>query len=396
MMSENWLRTKIIDGVAETSNAQTKKIDLPTSNFIGMIHLRCGATVLNAGSDADMTTNVLLDMIQRIRVVGDGYSTIVDLTPDELRKIMVPIMGGFPSISQNEDASSVQYVDLPICMGRFPYDEDYILPAKLFKSLQLEIQYNLSDIVDPGFTTGTFTIWLEVDELISNSDPLSKKIIRRTEVKTATTAAGNIDIDMPLGGVYKRFMVIVEDRNANDNVDVTDVQVRVNNGAEIPLTSGWDILQAQNKEEFGLPLAEGEGIICKADNGTYETRLGTIQSVVVQPVDAQAVANALASVSVDGVAGGTITLTKFYSAALTEAVDANRTVTADATIRPTYWHAQSKNAIPETVIIPFDKGGDMSKCPDSSRFNDCKVRLTGANASATYYVVLEEVLHARS
>jgi len=376
MLQDNWLRTIQSDGVSETSNAQTKKFALPTSNFIGNINLRVGATVLNAGNDANQES-LLIDQITKIRVVGDGFATIVDLKPKELRAIMAPTLGAMPTRNFTQLNDEVETIDFPICMGRFLYDTEYILPAQLFKNLSLEIEYNLSDIADPGWDTGSMAFWLDVDEYISNKDPLSAKILKRTEVKSATTSSGDMDVDMPLGGKYRRVMTMLEDDDAEENVDITKLQFRINNGAEIPITVGWDMLQRANKDEFNMPYAELAGTVTKANADTIITELGSISGYSTHSeATLTGSTNIIASATIGG---GTMTMD----------VNNEADYTTIAAIR---FMAQSKAAIPECAFITFDKGGNINLCPDSSVWNDAKLRLTGANANGTYSVVLEEVV----
>jgi len=376
MIKENWLSTILLDNETQTVDNTVKKIDLPTSNFIGNIHLRCGATINNQGNDADFTT-LFIDMINSIKVIGNGFATILDLTPKQLRAIMTPTLGHFPFQNLTHKDGEKWWIDLPICFGRYPYDTDYVLPAKAFQNLQLEIDYNLSDTSDPGFDTGTFEVYCAVDELVSDASVSSKKIIRRTAVETGTTKSGNIDVELPRGGIYKRILAMCEDDDAEEGTDITKVQLRINNGAEIPITARWVDLQMQNMREFGLPPATLEGVVTKADADTIITELGSISEFQLSP---EATLTGSTNIVAGGtVSGGTITC------------DINNEA-AYSTVAPLRLHAKSKSGIPESVVIAFDKNLDMSLCPDSSQFNDATLRLTGANANGTYAVVLEEVV----
>ena len=376
MLQNNWMKTIAIDGVAETANAQTKKIKLPTSNFIGNINLRIAATVLNAGDDAAMAAR-FIDQITRIKVVGNGANTILDLKPKQLRNIMAPTLGTIPPQNFTEKNDDVEWIDFPICFGRYMWDEEYILPAQLFKTLNLEVEYNLSDIADPGWDTGSMKFYVDVDEFISQKDPLSAKIIKRTEIQTGTTKSGSVDVDMPLGGTYRRIMAMLEDDDAEEGVDITKLQFRINNGAEVPITAEWINLQNQNKVEFNMPNASLAGKVVRADTAVILTDLGSINAFSLIPeVSLTGSTNIVAG---GAVAGGTIT------------ADINNETSYGTAAALRLW-AESKAAIPECAIIVFDKNGNMAKCPNSALWNDAKLRLTGANANGTYYVVLEEVL----
>jgi len=390
MLQENWMHTIVEDGATQTSDSATYKKKLPTSNFIGNINLRCSMTVNNDGNDADFD-HLFIDQIDKIKLIGNGSATILDLEPKELRKIMTPVLGAEPAYNRTSVEAATEWIDFPIVMGRYKYDEEYILPAQLFKTLELQVEYSV-DVTDPAWDTGTFTIDVDVDELISAADPMSKKIIKRTQIENGATKSGTIDVDMPLGGIYKRIMVMVEDEDAADGTDVTKVQYRINNGSEIPLTANWDTLQNMNKDDFNLPDATVVGSTCKANDDTVLTELGLVKDFKVALLDPNPTANVVEICGADAISGGQLTMDMYKSAALTEATDANRTITAQTTCQTVMFRATSHTAIPEAVFIIFDKKGDMSKCPDSSRWNDAKVRLTGANANGTYNVCLEEII----
>ena len=390
-MQGNWLVTVLEDHNSQTNNNDTYRKKLPRSNFIGAIHIRLSATINNAGNDADFVTD-FLEVVQRIRVKGNGFADILDLTGKELRNIMTPTIGAQPGYNlTHKEAEYISY-DFPILFGRYEHDTEYILPAKLFKTLNLEIQYNLTPITDPGFDTQTFTIDVTVEEYISDDNPFSKKIIKRTEVESDTTKSGNINVELPLGGIYKQIMIQQEDDNVDVGTSIGEVQLRINNGSEIPYTVRFVELMSMNMKEMGLPPAILTGVTTKANDDTIITNLGRIKSAQIDYEDGSQGTNILERVTIDGWAGGQLTLKCDATAALTEATDANRTVSAYTTIAPVRYTAESFDAVPECAFLVFDKNGDMSLCPDSSAFNDATVRLAGADTNATYSVCLEEIV----
>lgn len=180
VINENWQKTIVEDQVSYSSNSQTKKIELPKSNAIGGIDIRLSATNLNDSNDANQVTE-FLDMITKIRVTGNGSLPIVDLRPKELRAFAAPQLGHMPEQYLTHKDGESWGVDLPIYFGRYWHDRQYLLPAKLFSNLYLEIEYNLSDIADPGFDTGSMTAYVSVDEYVGNL-PKEKFVIKRTEV----------------------------------------------------------------------------------------------------------------------------------------------------------------------------------------------------------------------
>ena len=382
-LSGKWLRNILVDHIAETNDSQEKSINLPTTNFIGTIWIKCQATVLNADDDADMTTNNFLDVVKRIRIEGNSSAVICTLTGKELRNILARYYGELPRRQLTHKNGEYEQIEFPILFGRFYHDREYILPAKLFTDLKLYIDYNLSDVADPGWTTATFTIDVAIDQLVSSHSGEGVPFIRKREIETGTTKAGDILVDMPLGGAYKAIMVQSEDDDVDTGVSISKVKLSLDSETEVPFTRRWIDLEEDNKAELGLPQATLAGVVCKADTGTQITDLGTIESVVCMMEETFPGGTDGLSIGATH-AGGTITFN------VTEIDELD--VAAEADIAPIQFIAKAKAAVPECVFIIFDKNSDMDLLLDSSKYNKVETVLTGVDTNATYSVCLEDVI----
>ena len=378
-LSGKWLRNIIVDHIAETNDSQEKAIDLPTTNFIGHITLKCSATLNNAGNDADFVSN-FIDIIKRVRVEGNSSAVICTLTGKELRNILARYAGSMPHIHLTHKDAEYSEVTFTIPFGRFLHDREYILPAKLFTDLKLYIDYTLTPVADPGWDTGTFTIDVGIDQLVSSHSGEGVPFIRRREIETGTTKAGDILVEMPLGGEYKAIMVQSEDDDVDTGVSISKVKLSLDSETEVPFTERWIDLEETNRIELGLPKAELRGEVTKADADTLITDLGTIECATATMSESLGTGK----VQVCGLthAGGTITFN----------VSESDTGAALTTVQPIEVVAKAKSAVPECVFIIFDKNSDMDLLLDSSKYNRVEAVLTGVDANATYSVCLEDVI----
>ncbi len=222
-MAGQWLHTVVENQSAVTAGASatvTITKDLPRSNFIGLAGFRIVTTTASATSS-----------LSSVRILANGSAILWDTTGGQLRAInkyetglsLMPAVKGITTY-----ASYIQF-------GRFRRDEDVILPAKLFKSLQI-----VFTVVTGAATTGiVLDLWVE--EYVSNDDPRLKRIKRITRVATiAAVAAAVTRQKLPLGNFLRAIYIHTDDMRNLGGASATDpsgsnlIRLLVNNGAEIP------------------------------------------------------------------------------------------------------------------------------------------------------------------
>jgi len=213
-MAGQWLRTIITDGKSETATAgtYTDTINLPKTNFIGNLLIMLQRTALATHAASTLTVNW-------IDVVGNGAAQLIHLTGAEVQKLM-----SFDFSGRQETASTAAAINVAdgsattandrvdtqpylINFGRFIGDTAAILPAKLFKTLQLKINYTIATAA-----LAALTMTVSVDEYVSDEEPAEKFILKKTELEAKATGTGNVDFDLPLGNAYRRFIYISAQR----------------------------------------------------------------------------------------------------------------------------------------------------------------------------------------
>jgi hypothetical protein len=248
-MAGQWLRTKITDGKSETATAATftDTINLPKTNFIGSILIMLKGTAAATHASATLTVNW-------IDIVGNGAAQLIHLTGLEVQKLMsfdfsgrqqTTSANGLFNVADGTATAAndqVAYQPYLINFGRFIGDTAAILPAKLFKTLQLKITYTVGTAA-----LSSIALYVSVDEYVSDEDPAGKYILKKTELEAKATGTGDVDFDLPLGNAYRRFML-----NVGTATTVTQVSLRANNGAEIPYTDDIALILIMNAYDYEL------------------------------------------------------------------------------------------------------------------------------------------------
>jgi len=250
-MVGQWLRTKIVDGKSETASAGTftDTVNLPKTNFIGHILILLKRTALATHAASTLTVNW-------IDIVGNGAAQLIHLTGAEVQQLM---QFNYANPQQTTSAngnlndadavataanSQVSYQPYMIDFGRFIGDTAAILPAKLFKTLQLKINYTIATAALTSLELSVST-----DEYVSDDNPAEKFILKKTEIEAKATGTGDIDFDLPLGNAYRRFML-----HASAVTTVTQVSLRANNGSEIPFTDDFIQQQLMNAYDYEMVI----------------------------------------------------------------------------------------------------------------------------------------------
>lgn len=236
-----WLKTILEDHTAIADAATSKTIDLPTSNMIGKVDVRLSGTGGSGTPDVE-------PLITKVEVIANGSAVIKSLSNADLRRIATFDTGVVPEVTNATGAATG--VTVPVNFGRYVHDLLCMLPAKIFKTLQLKLSFGTL-IAATGFVTGTVKLDVVCEEYVSNDDPLSKLILKDTEIESHTSAAAVKDVTLPLGNRYRRVMVFC----TNGQDDLTMIQVRINNGAVIPLATRFDNSTYEDSLEYLLQTA---------------------------------------------------------------------------------------------------------------------------------------------
>jgi hypothetical protein len=229
-MAGQWLTQMLANQDSLGTASVTKTYDLPKSNFIGSIGMRIAMT----GTTPTAT-------LAKVEVVGNGVATILSVSGANLQKIMQLESGNAPS---GADGAAAATYKINFGRERVYRDTDFILPAKLFKTLQLRLEWTFGGTV----TASALDIW--TDEYVSNDDAYSKWINKLIEQHSFTCSASGYDTkDLSLGALLRKMYIAAA---GTDGTTCSAVEVRVNNGAEIPFYNRWLCVQEDNLAECDI------------------------------------------------------------------------------------------------------------------------------------------------
>lgn len=162
--------------------------------------------------------------INRVEVVGNGISSPVNLSGQQLRMIAKHLTGTVPRYTNG--AAAVVY-EIPVHFGRYPRDPQMGLPTSGFSSLQVQVQYEHSA------APTSFSWDVIVDEFL-NGAPMG--IIRRVEAASKPGAAGAQEIDLPRGRPLRACYVYTDDP---DNLGTEEVTISQNNDSVRWFVNTW-------------------------------------------------------------------------------------------------------------------------------------------------------------
>jgi len=186
-----------------------------------------------------------------IEVIGNGSSVMKYYSCRDARAINIYDYGNslayFSGITEGEECAMPVRIDF----GRFPHDELSILPAKLFKQLQLRI--TATAVAGANLWDTAVDIGIEVEQYISADKPTEKVILKETIVREDAAGTTMIDFQLP-HGLWLRGIVIIVDEMTGNWYNV--LQVRVNNGAELPWNGQMVTLVAKNFCESNIAFAD--------------------------------------------------------------------------------------------------------------------------------------------
>lgn len=246
-MSGQWMKTIVenqkatYSGSAATGSG-TITVDLPKANFIGHLHVRLATT----------GTGTVAQTVSKIEVVGNGSHVIKSYSGAQLRALSKFDLANLPASTAGGTTDSDDFL---IMFGRFIGDELCMLPAKIFKTLQLKITWSAT-----GTTVVSQLLDVICDEYVSDDDPLEKLILKDTEIEAKATGTGVTNFDLPLGNLYRRLMLIV-----GDATSLADLTLKVNNGASRPYAALFSNLLSENFQDYELGATYTDTVLIDLD-----------------------------------------------------------------------------------------------------------------------------------
>lgn len=240
-MASQWLVTTPYNNetIGSTGTSQTTVTrSLPRSNFLA----RFGGTIRLNGTGTPTLT------IDRFKVLLNGSQAVLDVSGlGMLRAAQKYEQGSAKNgtlTSTTDLAAPFQYQ-----FGRYLRDTRCILPAKLYRSVDLQITFT------PG--TGTTLVSQSLDlwteELIADDDPRDKVIKRLIAIDLRTPVASSVNlIDLTPGGLLRSLLIAVADLDnigangpaVGGTAGTTNLVRIIGNGSDIPYAQRADTIDA--------------------------------------------------------------------------------------------------------------------------------------------------------
>lgn len=379
-MTAEWLH--YVNDEVQSSDAATYRVELPNRGALHTILLKAQCT---NGATAGRAVS-MFDVVDDVKVVGDGSEIIYSLTPEEIEKWHECLHGMALTGVQNEAASAVQEFVLPLMFGREVYDPSYFLPLERFKDVKLEVSYSPSIAADGGFATGTTTFDVELLMTMSNQGLNYAGTLKTRRINTFTSvASGDQEVELPDNLDIRAIGVYAYEAAVADGTDVTRVVLEDKSTGKKLFDADWDDFIHINRELFGSEVSHTIRAFLQ-DTETLNTRIGEILGLDVTYLgDVTLATDLFELVRVDTITGDRLTfnlsqvdVTAGAEDIVTHAVDEDVLVTVHGK-SPSYFG-----------LIPFMYQDVREAYLRTANYGKPTVILTQGGAGATCYVSIQE------
>jgi hypothetical protein len=378
-----WDRRTLIDQETQSSDAATRRIALPRGGVLSAlaIQFRCqnGAT---AGEEA------LVDAIDRVEVVADGSNVLFSLEGSELHRWNWFWLKDIPPGIRDERASTqTQTMTLCVLFGRFIGDPRYSLNLANYRDVELRVQYSPT-IAATSFTTGTFRIHVDMYIADRGAMPGPREGFLRTTQIFAFTSAASGEQRIELARLYPHWDMMVYAREAgiDDGVDITQVELQLNNKAIIPFTARWDMLQAENEKYFDIEPSSYLRAL-RADNAAITMYTGRILDAQVKIIQDVAAAADFDIADIASIAGDQITL----HMALIEGSATYAATILETTRRGLLVDARGLG-VGNAIVLPFAGYFGEEAALNAPEYDRAELVLTNGGAGADVRVSTRELV----
>lgn len=371
----------ILDNEVQSSDAATKIVKLPLSNYIHTLYVKVKCTN-GATSCKNKSIN---DVVSKIEVVANGSDVLVSLTPREIKRWALWQTGEvFPQV-KNERGGAVQEMTFPLLFGRVPYDPNYYLPCARLSDLEVRITY-APTIAATSFATGTVTIGVFALMTMGQQPGDYRGTLSHKTLSAFTSAAsGDNQTLIPRGNLLRQLLVYAYEAATEDGVNITRVKFDLNNNERQMYDIAWKDLQDINR--FDGWVEHEESILAfTVDGDTIDTEVARIKSAFAVGQATFDDANDEVYLRyVKTIAGDRITMEGVKEDTTAGAESAS----ADATGRNTQVFTRG-SGVSHAVVLDFAKAGD-DQLLNTSQYDQVRVTLTQGDAGADVRISSEEV-----
>jgi len=379
MAWQHW--RKLESQVTHSSDAATYRVKLPESNVLHTLLILCEMTTGSTSCQG----NGLTDVVDWIKVIRGGSQVLAYLEPEHIRALSLLDADANLVETHDEQASVVQKAQYPIMFGRGLFDPDFYLPLKDGQDIELQIKYSPT-IAATAYATGTFkTTVLGLMTLGGNPGSYNGTVVSRIIENFTTAASGVKEVTPSQRHLWRRLLVRCYEAGIADGVDVTNVQLDLNDEERVPVNLSWNELHAYNMLRHPV-MVNKKATIFWQDADTVPTLLSRIKAVNLAPVTTDAPAtDVFYRVKADSIAGDTVTL----CASVATIAAGSEVLAADTTDRA-IWAEFISEGLPFMVEVPINMK-DEPPYFDSRAWDEVKISLTQSAAGGDTDVILQEV-----
>lgn len=373
----------LVNDEAQSNDSGTYRLELPVQGNLHALHLKLKCT--NGATDAHLVS--MFDVVDNIEIIGAGQEVIYSLIPEVAEKLYETLTGNPIPLDQDESASAVQEIMIPIWFGRRMFDPDYYLPLERVARSVLEIDYSPNIAAAAGFATGTFTV--DVVGLMSEPGDVSpyRGTFVTRELRNFTSAAsGDIRTEITSNRDHRFLGVYAYEADVADGTDISRVRLQEQSGSRTPLDLDWDDFLLMNRELFGAEINHYAKLLAQ-NNDVWQSRIGEVlwyEAHALTAVDTTG--DVLITAIVDALTGDQLTL-DVGSVDITAGAE---TITAYATDSAILVMARGYS--PSYFgLIPFFIDGDDGGYYNPANKGKVEVVLTQGGADADCRIVAQEV-----
>lgn len=379
-----WQRRYILRTTTLAVRDATWRYPLPSSNILSALFLKVSMT---NGATSNVDHDILSD-INRIRIVANGSEILYSLRPEEIFSREWFVEGKRMSVYRSQAGGDVQWAVFPIRFGRFPRDPNFWLNLSRYTSLDLEVDLSFDDVAADGWADVYPTVELIACMAMEGTPGARTGYIRSTEFDTYTSeASGEQPFDVPQYNAVPYIYVYAREDGVEDGVDITDVEVRLNNGERIPFTANWLDLQDENKVMFDIdPRLKMTAFI--ADSDVISVRMTRIQAMALETMQTLDFAEDTWLLDkTAAVAGNQLT----FSCGTADITAGGAALLVNNVEHECLLKVMGA-AAPHAVVIPFAIPDNLSGALDTAAWDEVEVVLTNGGAGATVYLFFDEIV----
>ena len=381
-MAQNVRTRTLLNSEVQASDDATKILDLPRSGALHSMIIRARCT---NGSTSGRGVNIL-DVLDLVEVVGNGSRTLFSLIPEVIEKRHEARRGLALPMVWNERVSAVQEMTFQINFGRWLYDPEMYLPLDVWSDLKLRLQFSPTISATVGFATGTVTFDVIGIQSVARPSVYRGTLVIRNVSNFTSAAAGDEIVEMHRGQMLRDINIYAYEAAIADDVDVSNVEIRADDGSHSFYNNGWAELLDMNALLYESNI-DHHILALMNDDDVIDTRISvpTILSVGGEMAN-DVSADTFNLITLDNIAGDRLTA----NISVADVTAGSETHVTQTVLQP-FTLGVGKHSPSYNVLLPFDWSDDPNDWLDTSRLTRLQAVISQAAAGADVRVSTAEV-----